>query len=189
MGNQETYSLSLLLKYQLIEIMALWEGRLTATHLVNAFAIDVNRARKLLNVIELKYQMRIWFMTNTSKVLSPLTILSPGSFDEYMQLLNSNNDLSAHLSYLKMEAANTEVIFSPARHIVPENIRPIIAAIYQIDRLDIQYSSFTSGTDEGRVITPHSLVYSGYRWHVRAHCEKTMIIVILFCLVLVRCPK
>ncbi len=48
MGNQETYSLSLLLKYQLIEIMALWEDRLTDSFTSIRLRLDVNRARKLL---------------------------------------------------------------------------------------------------------------------------------------------
>lgn len=99
-------------------------------------------------------------------------MLTKGSIDEYMHLINTRKDLSTHIAALNIEQTNTEVIFSPARFIVPEYIRPIILAARDNYRLEIQYLSLTSDTQEERIITPHTLVYSGYRWHIRAHCEK-----------------
>lgn len=36
----------------------------------------------------------------------------------------------------------------------------------------MQYVSFTTPDGETRLIAPHTLVYTGMRWHVRAYCEK-----------------
>jgi predicted DNA-binding transcriptional regulator YafY len=34
------------------------------------------------------------------------------------------------------------------------------------------YASLSSPEGEERVIAPHAVVFTGYRWHVRAYCEK-----------------
>ena len=39
-------------------------------------------------------------------------------------------------------------------------------------RLDIAYASISSPDFEERIISPHSLIDDGNRWHVRAWCEK-----------------
>lgn len=87
-------------------------------------------------------------------------------------MLNSRRDLVSHFSYLNIQQANTEVISPPNREVKPDYIRPVILASREQKRIDIEYLSLTSDKKEGRVITPHTLVYSGYRWHIRAHCEK-----------------
>ena len=38
--------------------------------------------------------------------------------------------------------------------------------------LYVDYVSVSSPNREGRVIVPHTLVFTGVRWHVRAWCEK-----------------
>jgi predicted DNA-binding transcriptional regulator YafY len=45
-------------------------------------------------------------------------------------------------------------------------------AARQQKRLDVDYVSLNHPDREGRIIVPHTLVYSGLRWHVRAWCEK-----------------
>lgn len=176
--HKKSYRWNTLIKYQLIEVIVLWEGRLTTKHLYNAFGIKRQHASKVIREYNtqvapgnLIYDLHIKGYRPSEK-FKP--VVSNGSIDEYMQLTHSRNDLSSYVSYLQMEHAqtNTEIIFSPARFIVPEYIRPVIAAIHDKMRLEIQYLSMTSDTEEYRVISPHTLVYSGYRWHVRAHCEK-----------------
>lgn len=39
-------------------------------------------------------------------------------------------------------------------------------------RLEVFYRSLSRPDGEERIIAPHTLVYSGQRWHVRAWCEK-----------------
>jgi predicted DNA-binding transcriptional regulator YafY len=36
----------------------------------------------------------------------------------------------------------------------------------------VEYVSFNTPAPEVRVIAPHTLVFSGARWHLRAYCEK-----------------
>ncbi|MFY9179052.1 MAG: WYL domain-containing protein, partial [Venatoribacter sp.] len=55
----------------------------------------------------------------------------------------------------------------------PEHTRPIIHAITHQQRLDIRYASIKNPDGEERIISPHSLINNGQRWHVRAWCEKS----------------
>ena len=40
------------------------------------------------------------------------------------------------------------------------------------ERIEVDYVSLSRPDREGRIIVPHTLVWTGLRWHVRAWCEK-----------------
>ncbi len=174
--NSDNLRWNTLLKCQLIEIISLWEGRLTSNVLVSAFGIGRQQASKDINFYlneiasdNLVYDKHLKGYRPTPN-FKP--VLTKGTIDEYFNLLGSRKELGSHLACLDITNANTEIISSPGRFIVPEFIRPVITAMRDNMRLEIQYLSLSSQEKEYRVITPHTLVYSGYRWHVRAHCEK-----------------
>ncbi|MCU7939513.1 MAG: WYL domain-containing protein [gamma proteobacterium symbiont of Bathyaustriella thionipta] len=174
--NQWPLRWDLLLRYRLIEIIALWEGRLTTTTLIKAFGIGRQQASKDINCYirdvsqtNLEYDKHLKGYKPTKDYHPQLT---KGTVNEYLHMLNSRRDLSSHLSYLTVEQANTEVIYPPNRHVKAEFIRPVIKASREQQRIEIDYLSITSDGMETRVITPHTLVFSGYRWHIRAHCDK-----------------
>ena len=87
-------------------------------------------------------------------------------------MLNAQSDLASNFEGLNLEQTNTEVITPLIRSIKPEFVRPIIQACRENQRFEIEYASLTSEKDY-RNIVPHTLVFSGYRWHVRAYCEKS----------------
>jgi predicted DNA-binding transcriptional regulator YafY len=68
--------------------------------------------------------------------------------------------------------AKVEVLSQPVRDVKPDVLRPIMQAARQQKRLDVDYVSINNPDREGRIIVPHTLVYTGLRWHVRAWCEK-----------------
>lgn len=57
-------------------------------------------------------------------------------------------------------------------HIPSEVLRPLLKACREGLRLETEYVSFATPVAETRLIAPHTLVYTGMRWHVRAYCEK-----------------
>jgi len=175
-NNQWPFRWDLLLRYRLIEIIALWEGRLTTNALVTAFGIGRQQASKDINSYIRDIGQNNLVYDKQLKGYKPTInfkpVLTQGVVDEYLHLLNSRRDLLSHFSYLNIQQANTEVIMPPNREVKPEFIRPIILASRKQKRIEIEYLSLTSDKKEGRIITPHTLVYSGYRWHIRAHCEK-----------------
>jgi predicted DNA-binding transcriptional regulator YafY len=168
----------LLLRYRLIEIIALWEGRLTTNHLCDTFGIGRQQASKDINEYlrtiapgNLKYDKHLKGYKPTSDFSPQLT---SGAADEYLHLLHRNQELSHTFEQLNLSVANTAVIQPPVRHVRPDIIRPLVQAAREQKRIDVDYVSLTHPDREGRIITPHTLVFTGVRWHVRAFCEKNM---------------
>ena len=80
---------------------------------------------------------------------------------------------------LPLNISNIEVLNVPVRNIDPEIIRSNANAARQEKRIDVDYVSVNNRNNEGRVIAPHTLVFTRLRWHVRTWCEKTVITVTL----------
>ena len=166
----------LLLRYRLIEIIALWEGRLTTTHLCDTFGIGRQQASKDINNYireigpgNIVYDKKLKGYAPTDAFLPHVT---SGQADEYLHLLNRNTELSNTFESLRLQVANTEVLGVPIRNVRPEILRPIVTAARSQSRIEVDYVSVHNPDREGRIIVPHTMVYTGLRWHVRAWCEK-----------------
>jgi predicted DNA-binding transcriptional regulator YafY len=166
----------LLLRYRFIEIISYWEGRLTANHLMDAFKIGRQQASKDINWYKRQYPDNLAYdLQIKGHVPTPSfrPVFTQGSADEYLQILQANMDLSQHYSDAFMNPTNTEIMRPPIRGVAPEVLRPVIQACREQRRLDINYISLsTPEQPDGRLICPHTLVNNGFRWHVRAYCEK-----------------
>lgn len=168
----------LLLRYRLIEIIALWEGRLTTNHLTRAFGIGRQQASKDINTYKSSIAPKNLEYDSRLKGYKPSASFKPvvtsGVADEYLHLLNRNTDLNQTFDSLSLNTGNVEVLATPNRDIRPQIIRPIVSAARQQRRLDVDYVSIGNPDFEGRVIVPHTIVFTGLRWHVRAWCEKNL---------------
>lgn len=166
----------LLLRYRLIEIIVFWEGRLTTNHLIDTFGIGRQQASKDINNYNNKVGVGNLVYDKFLKGYKPTPHFEPavtsGTADEYLHLLNRNNDLSQTFDTLPLATGNTEILHVPVRNIDPSIIRAIVTAARQQKRLDVDYVSVNNPNREGRVIAPHTIVHTGLRWHVRAWCEK-----------------
>ncbi|MFT5758552.1 MAG: putative DNA-binding transcriptional regulator YafY [Alteromonadaceae bacterium] len=164
-----------LLRYQLIEIMVLWEGRIITNHLSGAFGIGRQQASKDINTYIAQYPNNLEY-DRKAKGYVPTEMFdakfTKGTANEYLHLLNSNTALKSVFEKSEMPASYTEVLSVPNRSISPDILRPLIKSCREKLRLEITYCSMTSPEGEERIISPHSLVFSGLRWHVRAYCEK-----------------
>ncbi|MBK6510093.1 MAG: WYL domain-containing protein [Haliea sp.] len=166
----------LLLRYRFIETLALWEGRLTTRHLCDTFGIGRQQASKDINNYIREVGPGNLEYDKFLKGYKPSGAFAPrvtqGLADEYLDLMASNNELMNMFESLSLNVANVEVLLMPVRDVKPEVLRPIMQAARQQRRLDVDYVSLNHPDREGRIIVPHTLVYSGLRWHVRAWCEK-----------------
>jgi predicted DNA-binding transcriptional regulator YafY len=174
--NKWPFRWDLLLRYRFIETLVLWEGRLTTRHLCDTFGIGRQQASKDINNYirevgpgNLEYDKYL-------KGYKPSPEFTPqvtrGLADEYLHLLARNNELMTMFESLALEVGNAEVLSLPVRDVKPEVLRPLMQAARQQCRLEVDYVSINNPDREGRIIVPHTLVYTGLRWHVRAWCEK-----------------
>ncbi|BDM24906.1 MULTISPECIES: helix-turn-helix transcriptional regulator [Pseudomonas] len=166
----------LALRYRLIETVVWWEGRLTTNHLMQCFGISRQQASKDINTYITDYASKNLVYDKQIKGYVPTQQFKPLFIDDsasaYLDLLNHNDERAPHIEGLNLAYAHTEVLKVPDRSVRPEVLRPLLKACREKRRLDIEYVSFKTPEVEGRTIAPHTLVYTGMRWHVRAYCEK-----------------
>lgn len=170
------YRYDLLQRYRLIEIVSLWEGKLNAGHLVDHFGIGRQQASKDINTYIKEIAPENLIYNASLKGYEPSghfkPRLSSGSVDEYLQLIQRNSDLTSTFSSLTLGFDHTHHVPVPQFSVKPEVLRPIVRACRNSERLEVDYRSVNAPDEDGRIIVPHSIVFSGTRWHVRAFCEK-----------------
>jgi predicted DNA-binding transcriptional regulator YafY len=172
----ESVRWDLALRYKLIETVVWWEGRLTTGHLMQSFGISRQQASKDINTYinehaskNLTYDKHLKGYV-PSKQFRPLFI--DDSASAYLHLLNQNHERAPHVEGLALAYAHTEVLSVPDRTVRPEVLRPLLRACREGLRFECEYVSFSTPSGETRLIAPHTLIYTGIRWHVRAYCEK-----------------
>jgi predicted DNA-binding transcriptional regulator YafY len=166
----------LALRYRLIETIVWWEGRLTTGHLIQSFGISRQQASKDINTYINEHAPKNLTYDKYLKGYVPTKQFQPLFIDDsasaYLHLLNQNHERAPHIEGLAVAYAHTEVLQVPDRSIRPEILRPLLKACRLGLRLETEYVSLANPTPETRLIAPHTLVYTGMRWHVRAYCEK-----------------
>ena len=165
----------LLFRYRMIEIIALWEGRLTTNHLIQNFGIGRQQASKDINTYltdvapgNLIYDKQLKGYKPSDSFVPKLT---SGHADEYLHILSRSEDMTVTFNELDMGFENTTMVRPVTRNITPEILRPLVQAIREKKRVDLSYTSLTNGEEVERIISPHTLVCTPLRWHVRAYCE------------------
>lgn len=166
----------LALRYRLIETVAWWEGRLTTGHLMQSFGISRQQASKDINTYISDHAPKNLTYDKKLKGYVPSKFFEPRFIDDsasaYLHLLYQNNGRAQHIEGLALAYAHTKVLEVPDRPIHPEILRPLLKACRDGLRLETEYVSLNTPNVETRLIAPHTLVYTGMRWHVRAYCEK-----------------
>lgn len=165
-----------LFRYRLIEIVALWEGRLTTKHLTNSFGIGRQQASKIINAYIAEVAPENLVYNPSLKGYEPSPTFEPklttGTADEYLHILSRTKDLAHTFSQLDLGFTNTHMLQLPSRPVDPVVLRAIVLAAREQRRVDIGYISVNNPETDGRVFVPHTLVCTPMRWHVRGYCEK-----------------
>ena len=174
--SSHTLKWDTLLRYRLIEIIALWEGRLTTNVLQNAFGIGRQKASADIKTYRDKHPSNLSYdASRKGYYTSPEFIphYTQGVADEYLQLITQHEDLSSCFADTIKGVPHTTVLYPPIRSISPDILRPIVQACRDNNRIECAYVSLNHPDNDGRIIAPHTIVWNGYRWHVRAWCEKS----------------
>ncbi|MCH1553388.1 MAG: WYL domain-containing protein, partial [Luminiphilus sp.] len=159
-----------------IELVLLWEGQLTTKQLCDTFSIGRQQANKDLSNYRRAQEKNALRYDPVEKYYVPSPDFSPrltrGLASEYLQLIAQDSDIQKMLGQLPLSDTRVELVAAPNREVPPQLLRPIIQAMRNQERVEVDYVSLNNPDREGRIIAPHTLVWTGYRWHVRAWCEK-----------------
>lgn len=158
----------ILQRYRLIEIICLWEGRLTTNRLTEIFGIsrqqaskDIGRYNEDISTLNLIYDKHIKGYIPSPNFKPRLT---KGEVEEYLQFLQDQQTDNTSLP-------STLILNVPSHSIDPAVLRAVSQALRQGKSIEIHYVSMSSPEGSHRVISPHTLVNTGQRWHVRAFCH------------------
>lgn len=166
----------LALRYRLIETVAWWEGRLTTVHLIQSFGISRQQASKDINTYITEHAPKNLTYDKQLKGYVPSKQFKPLFIDDsasaYLHLLNQTHSRAPHVEGLALAYAHTMVLEVPDRTIRPEVLRPLLKACRDSEVIEVEYVSLANPVPDTRLIAPHTLIYTGMRWHVRAYCEK-----------------
>lgn len=165
----------LLFRYRMIEVIAQWEGRLTTNHLIKSFGIGRQQASKDINTYLADIAPGNLVYDKQLKGYKPSDSFAPeltsGHADEYLHILARSEDMAVTFDELDMGFENVAMVRPVTRNISPQVLRPLVQAIREKKRVDISYTSLKDGIEVERIISPHTLVCTPLRWHVRAYCE------------------
>ncbi len=148
-------------RFGFLELILIWEGSLQSTHIAKQFELSEKLANHVLQKYKNLYPQNLTY-DGTGACYRPtqdmVAQFCGGSLQEYMQYMSTTETVSS--------------LELPNRNLQPMLVRPILQAIREQRRLQIDYASVSNPDFSTRVIQPHHLVFDGMRWHVRGFCEK-----------------
>lgn len=148
-------------RFAFLELMAIWEGRVNASHISEQFEIGDKLAAHVIQKYKNLYPDNLQYDAASISYLPSNTLVAQftgGTLQEYIQLIASGESVTQ--------------LAMPTRNVNPVVVRPILQGIRENRRLSIAYASVSNPEFTSRIIQPHNIVYDGLRWHVRAFCEK-----------------
>jgi hypothetical protein len=165
-------------RLQYIELRAYYTGVVTRSDVARAFAISDAAATKDLKFYSdiapenLLYKHSVFGFVPSSDFKEVFADLSPAAV---LPMLEAN------LTVAGGPNQNESVFGIPIENMILPNRLPDKAVLAQISRaihnrkkLEVSYRSLSDKTNiDKRFIEPHSLVNTGFRWHVRAYNEDT----------------
>lgn len=162
-----------LLRLRAIELLAYWEGRLVTNRLVSWFGISRQQASSDIKKYIADYNPGSVFHDPGVKayVAAPgfKPVMTKGWINEYLSLISGMTKDTATL-ILEPDSIFTAVQL-PERSVKPEVVREVLKSCNQNDSVKIVYASMSNPDWHERIISPHTLIYTGFRWHVRAYCH------------------
>lgn len=163
-----------LLRLRAIELIAFWEGRLVTTQLVEWFGITRQQASSDINRYNTEFNEGALIHNPAVKGYVPAAgfqpVLTAGHVNEYLEMLVSQG--GQPMAQVLESHPGVATVQLPDRAIRPEVVREIVRACRAGTSLKILYASMSNPAPHERVISPHTLIYTGFRWHVRAWCHK-----------------
>ncbi|WP_295538775.1 WYL domain-containing protein [Thiolapillus sp.] len=141
-----------------IETLAYWKGRVNTSDLIRHFGISRAVALRDFKIYRGVAPRNLEY-NPTDKAFAPAEGFSPllgvPHFDDW----------------IAMSPGNCEIVERPLFDLSREITRPTLMAINQGLALHVLYRSMEHPDGMERRLYPHTLVYTGFRWHVRAWCD------------------
>lgn len=165
-------------RLQYIELMAYYTGVVTRSDVAKAFAISDAAATKDLKFYSdiapdnLIYKHAVFGFIPSSDFKEVFADLSPATV---LPMIESNLTVAGGPNPDdSVFGIPVESMILPSRMPEKSVLAQINRAIHNKKKLKVSYHSLSSDSNKNkRIIEPHALVNTGFRWHVRAYNEDT----------------
>lgn len=164
-------------RHKAMRRMALWEGRLSRSRLMDVLGLSGIRVSQLLRevrednpgLLEWDNKSKSYYVTD-SAYRKTNAELKTGSSELSLAAYLAETDIHADL-----DPGAGQVTVAPwgFAHVNPHVFSRIRLAIKQGTRLKLEYRSMRTPEPHQRTVEPHSLVQAGRRWHTRGYCMET----------------
>ncbi len=172
----ETLTFAQKQRLQFIEAMLIWDGTVQRGDVCKVFNVtpnhltrDIKRYRTChKDALEYDVEARAY---RQGRKFKPL--FASGSAEEYLTLLQAyctskSSSVLPAMGYV----VHAESLPGPTGAIDSNVLRVVMRALHTETGVTIIYQSFSKSTPTARTIWPHTLVFTGDRWHVRAYDSK-----------------
>lgn len=163
-------------RLQFMETILLWEGTIQRRDVCEVFKVTPNHLTRDLRLyrghnkkaLEYDVETRAYRRGRRFKAL-----FASGSPDEYLALLQAYA-VSRSMAVIPAlgHAVTAEVLPQPSGQIDSDVLRKMIRAMREKTGVAVTYQSFREPNPSKRILWPHSLVFTGDRWHVRAYDQR-----------------
>ncbi len=164
-------------RLEFIEFRLFWEGHVNRSDIVETFGVSINQASADLN--------RYLGLAETNMVYdkSARTYVRSSSFKPIFHKPDAERYLTQIRSIADGVITPDDAWIgsvpgfacapTPARGVSAPILRAIVTAIKRKELIEVLYQSMSSPEPSWRWIAPHALVFDGFRWHARAHCDRS----------------
>lgn len=159
-------SKDLIQRFNFIEQVVWWEGKVNSSHLIEKFKLSRQSASKVLQQYKQKKPHNLHYDDSIKGYIPSDHFNVEQNISNFSDYLAITSDCHSNINHFFHE------VDAPLRNINPLQVRPILRAIREKLAIDIGYISLSSPDYLERIISPHSLIFDGLRWHVRAYCHK-----------------
>jgi len=161
-------------RFAFIETILYWEGQINRKDLEDFFDIsspvasgDFKRYMETVpNSMEYDPSEKVYKATPE---FTP-QFISIDPYDYFFLLRLSENERFKPRSFLRFYP-DFKVLSFPERKLDPDILKRVVRVMREQKALEIHYQSMSTPEPHWRWITPHSLGFDGFRWHIRAFCH------------------
>jgi len=148
-----------------------WDGSINREDLMRRFGVSANQATADLARLKEAYPEGLFYDT-VAKRYRPTASYLPQEADSAALLRELRLVAEGHLNPQDSVLASVpplEVAALPERSVDAAVLHGTLTAIQERKAVSARYVSFQRPGERQRILSPHALVFDGFRWHVRAH--------------------
>lgn len=157
-------------RYEAIELLLLWEGRVSRSRLLDLFEMHETQASRDIASFRKAYPAACDHDLaskgyTVSQIYRPT--LTTGEFASYQRLIGATALADKVLAAVPVCSTHLD-----ATNVAYPLFREIHRAMREGHAIEIEYRSLSTPTRHERIVRPHAFIHAGPRWHVRAWCAR-----------------